>query len=222
MLIEFLFLADIFALDYLVNKQLKNRKLNSYQLMLGYRDFKVLRIPIVVDMRKTPHLLVCGLSNCGKSRMVEYSIRNKRCVLLNAFENDFRWVTAPRVVGNSNILSYLNTLLKNMKFNKEPLYLIFDELLVLCLDKAISNAILDLLAVGRHYNIFVIGISQIGTKENLKFKDLFNTRICFRQVEDSAYKTVLGYMPAKKISEQRQFYIYANFVARGNTYTINS
>lgn len=220
MLKELLFL-DILALDYFINKHLNNRNLSPYQLVLGYRDYKVLRVPIVADMKKTPHLLVCGLSNCGKSRMIEYAIKDKNCVLINVFKDDFKNINAPRICGNSCILEYLNTLLENIQSNSEPLYLVIDELLILCMDKTIVKLILDILAVGRHYNVFLIGITQNATKENLKFKDLFNVRICFRQVEDSAYRTILGYTPLKKIKKQRQFYVYSDFIARGNTYTVN-
>lgn len=221
MLSELLFL-DILALDYFINKQLKERNLNSFQLMLGYRDYKVIRIPVVVNMRKTPHVLVCGLSNCGKSKMIEYAVKDKRCVLINVFPQDFRNILAPRIVGNAYILDYFNSLLKNIKNNKEPLYLVVDEMLVLCMNKAITKAILDILAVGRHYNVFLVGITQNATKENLKFKDLFNVRVCFRQVEQSSYNVVLGYTPEKKIKKQRQFYLYADYIARGSTYSINS
>lgn len=219
---ELLFMVDVFTLDFLINKQLNNRNLSPYQLVLGYRDYKVLRVPIVVDMKKTPHMLVCGLSNCGKTKMIEYTVRNKKCVLINVFPQDFRNIVALRILGNAYILDYLNTLLKDIQSNKEPLYLVIDEMLVLCMDKAITKAILDILSVGRHYNVFLIGITQTATKENLKFKDLFNVRVCFRQVEESSYRVVLGYSPEKKIKKQRQFYVYSDFVARGSTYTINS
>ena len=59
------------------------------------------------------------------------------------------------------------------------------------MDKGITKAITDLLAIGRHYNIFLVGISQQGTKESVKFKDLFNSRICFSQVEESSYRSVI-------------------------------
>lgn len=220
MLKELLFL-DILTLNYFVNKLLKDRNLSPYQLRLGYKDYKVLRVPIIVNMKKTPHILVCGLSNCGKSKMIQYAIQDKNCVLINVFKDDFKNINAPRICGNSCILEYLNTLLENIQSNSEPLYLVVDEMLVLCMDKAITKAILDILAVGRHYNVFLIGITQTATKENLKFKDLFNVRICFRQVEESSYRVVLGYSPTKKIKKQRQFYVYSDFIARGNTYTIN-
>jgi DNA segregation ATPase FtsK/SpoIIIE-like protein len=95
-----------------------------------------------------------------------------------------------------------------------------DELLILCMDNKIEKAIMNLLAVGRHYNIFLIGICQLGTKEIIKFKDLFNTRICFRQVEESSYRAVLGYSPEDKQLQKREFYYYSDEVGKGYTYDV--
>lgn len=100
------------------------------------------------------------------------------------------------------------------------MYIVIDELLVLCIDKNITKMIADLLAIGRHYNVFIIGISQQGTKEAVKFKDLFNARVCFRQVEESAYRSVLGYSPEDKQLKKREFYLYSDEINRGYTYSI--
>lgn len=223
MIREFILFADILGLDYFINKKLYDRKLNDYQLLLGYRDFFVLRVPVVVDMSVTPHLFVCGLSGNGKTKMIENAIKDKHVVLINTFQGDFKNIAAPRILGNENILKYLNNLLVNIKSNKrnKPLYLVIDELLVLCIDKSITKVIMDILAVGRHYNIYLIGISQIGTKEAVKFKDLFNARVCFRQVEESSYRSVLGYSPEKKNLRKRQFYLYGTKILKGFTYTVN-
>ena len=201
-----------------------NKPVGDYELKVGYKNMVAFRKPIIVDMRTTPHLFVCGLSGNGKTKMVEYAIQNKKCVLLNAFKKDFKTIKATRVIGSDKILEYLKGLLNSMKLRDEkskPFYVIIDELLVLCTDKNIANAITDILAIGRHHNIFIIGISQIGTKEAVKFKDLFNARICFRQVEESSYRTVLGYSPENTHLKKREFYLYGDEIGKGYTYSIN-
>lgn len=201
-----------------------NKPVGDYELKVGYKNMVAFKKPIIADMRVTPHLFVCGLSGNGKTKMVEYAIQNKKCVLINAFKKDFKTIEATRVIGNNKVLEYLRGLLNSMKLRDEkskPFYVVIDELLVLCMDKNIANAITDILAIGRHYNIFLIGISQIGTKEVVKFKDLFNARICFKQVEESSYRTVLGYSPEDTNLKKREFYLYANEIAKGYTYSIN-
>ena len=201
-----------------------NRPIGEYELKIGYKTLGILRSPIIVNMENTPHLFVCGLSGSGKSKMVEYAMKNKNCVLLNVFSNNFKAIKGKRIIGNDKILEYLKGLLNSMKLRDEkskPFYVVIDELLVLCMDKAITSAITDILAIGRHHNIFLVGISQIGTKEAVKFKDLFNARVCFRQVEESSYRSVLGYSPEDTQLRKRQFYLYSDELAKGYTYSIN-
>ena len=212
---------DLIALGYCNNKRLQYKTLNQYQLQVGYKNNLIVKKPIVIDMRITPHIFIAGLSGNGKTKMVEYALKDKKVVLINVFEEDLKFFKSSwRINGNDNILKYLNNLLKNIKRHERPLYIIIDEMLVLCNDKAISKAIADILAVGRHYNIFVIGISQLGTKESIKFKDLFNSRICFRQVEESSYRVVLGYSPENTKVKKREFYYYSDNVGKGKTYTV--
>lgn len=193
---------------------------DSFILTIG-KDVKGKLINI--DMRVTAHLLVCGLSGNGKSKMVEYSLKNKDCILFNVYSDNFQTIKSKKINGNDKILKYLNRFYQNMLIqrdeNSSPLYLVFDDMLVLCFDKKIVEVILKLLSVARHHNVFLIGISQIGTKESVKFKDLFNTRVCFRQVEDSSYKSVLGYTPDNLKLNKREFYYYSADVGKG--YTIN-
>ena len=222
MISEILLGADLLALRYFNNLRLEQKEVNQYQLKLGYIR-GIVNKPILVDMRITPHLFVVGLSGSGKSKMVEKAIQKKNVVLINAFKDDFKTIQAKRVLGNVNILKYLNELLQSVRGGKKwtrPLYIVIDELLVLCIDKNITKMIADLLAIGRHYNVFIIGISQQGTKEAVKFKDLFNARVCFRQVEESAYRSVLGYSPEDKQLKKREFYLYSDEINRGYTYSI--
>lgn len=192
---------------------------DDYKLVLGYSG-KLVKKPIIVDMRSTPHLLCCGLSGQGKSRCIEYAIKGKDVVLLNAFYDDFKTIKGRRIVGNENILKYLESLVKEPYKREKPLYIVIDELLVLCIDKKISNAIKDLLAVGRHYNIFCFGISQRGTKSDLSFKDLFNARMTFRQVEGSSYSAILGYSVEDKRLKKREFVLASDDIYKGMTYDV--
>lgn len=199
----------------------KNKKLlDQYTLLIGYSG-KLLKKQIVINMKITPHLLVCGLSGSGKSKMVENAISDKKnIVLLNAFEDDFTSIKGRRINGNENILNYLKSIVEEPYKRIEPLYIVIDELLVLCMDKKVNKAIADLLAIGRHYNIFVIGISQRGEKTELPYKNLFNSRVCFRQVEESSYRAILGFSPEDKKIKHREFYLYSDEISKGKTYDL--
>lgn len=196
------------------------KEFDKYSLLIGYSG-KFIKKQIIVNMRITPHLLVCGLSGSGKSKMVENSIKFKRSViLLNSFEDDFKSLKCNRINGNENILKYLNSLLDKPYKRDIPFYVVIDELLTLSLDKKINKAIIDLLAVGRHYNIYIVGISQRGEKTDLPYKNLFNARVCFRQVEESSYRAILGFSPGYKNLKHREFYLYSNEISRGKTYDL--
>lgn len=192
----------------------------EYFLTIGYSGLFIKK-PIRVNMRITPHLLVCGLSGSGKSKMIESAIVGKKnVILLNVFEDDFTSTRGRRINGNENILKYLQEIIKEPYKRQEPLYIVIDELLVLCMDKKVNKAIADVLAIGRHYNIFLIGISQRGEKTELSYKNLFNSRVCFRQVEESSYRAILGFSPEEKQLKHREFYLYSDEIARGKTYDL--
>lgn len=194
-----------------------NIKESDYTLTVGYSG--ILRRKIVVDMKLTPHVLVCGLSGQGKSKCVEYAMKNKNCVILNAFREDFTSIKCLRINDIEQILEYLESI--KYVYNNKPLYIVIDEMLVLCLNKKINNAILNLLATGRHYNIFIIGISQKGTKQDIPFKDLFNARLTFRQVEASSYAAILGYYPEDNLKlNKREFVLFSDNIYRGRTYDL--
>ena len=192
---------------------------DDYVLVIGHAK-GLFKTPITVDMRTTPHLLCCGLSGQGKSRCIEYAIKDKDVILLNAFKDDFKAVKARKIIGNENILHFLENIIKEPYKRDKPLYIVIDELLVCCTDKKINNAIKDLLAVGRHYNIFVIGIAQRGTKTDLSFKDLFNSRMTFRQVESSSYQAILGCSIEDKKLNKREFILMSDDLYCGKTYDI--
>ena len=192
---------------------------NDYVLVIGYTK-GLFKTSITVNMRTTPHVLCCGLSGQGKSRCIEYAIKDKDVILLNAFKDDFKAVKARKIIGNENILHFLENIIKEPYKRDKPLYIVIDELLVCCTDKKINNAIKDLLAVGRHYNIFIIGIAQRGTKTDLSFKDLFNARMTFRQVENSSYQAILGCSIEDKRLNKREFILMSDDIYYGKTYDI--
>ena len=125
--------------------------------------------------------------------------------------------------GNENILAYLETCLEGRTNNSETHYILIDELLVLIKDKKIEKALYDLLAMARHYNVYIICISQEGTKEVIKFKNLFNVRICMRTLEEASIRAVLGCSIPNDdpVLKQREFYIADNQgLRRGKTYDL--
>ncbi len=203
----------------LKDKPYKKVALSPYKLLLGH-SYKG---NIIADMRINPYLLICGLGGSGKTQMAKTIINNLEnadIVILNAYKDDFKAYEGLFINGDKNILEYLNSCLEMNIERCRPMYLLIDELIVLCRNKEISKAITDLLAVARHSNIYIIGISQIGTKEQLKFKDLFNSRVCMKFIENSAYQTVLG-CGVDGALKQREFYLYSDGLYRGKTF-INS
>jgi DNA segregation ATPase FtsK/SpoIIIE-like protein len=194
--------------------------LTDEQLLIGYQEKYWIKYPIIANMKKTPHIFVSGLSNSGKTCMIEHAIKGKDVILVNIFRDDFKSIKTRRINGNDNILKFFEAIIKDIYYREKPLYIVMDELLVLCMDTKITKAIMELLAVGRHYNIYLIGICQLGTKENVKFKDLFNVRICFKQVEESSYRAVLGYSPEERDLKQRQFLFYSDQIGLGYTYDV--
>ena len=192
-------------------------KESEYTLKLGYN---ILHIPIIVDMKKMPHLLIVGLSNSGKSKIAEYALRGKDCILLNTFRDDYKSIKGRRIVGNDKILRYLQNTLSNIYYRDKPFFILIDEILVLSKDKKINTAIQDLLSIARHYNIFLICISQAGQKECVSYKHLFNCRLCMRMVNSADYSVVLGVTPDNTTLVQRQFYLLSDDLYKGTSYLL--
>lgn len=193
-------------------------ELPSTTIVLGY-DRK--GEPIMVDMKKTPHIGVQGTSNTGKSKMVELALsnlKNVELVLLNCFNDDFTSIKARRINGNENILVFLKGLVLNPYVRKRPLYLVLDELNVLGKDKKINEAIIDILAQARHYNIYLIALGQTLLKENCPYKHLFNVRVTFRAIDKSSISAFLGCTVENTKLNQREFICYSDNVYRGKSY----
>lgn len=189
-------------------------------MLLGYKDTGEL---LTADMLKMAHVGIVGLSLSGKSKMVEVALNNLigvDIVLLNVFRNDFRSVRARRINGDENILLFLNSLLEHPYVRDRPLYLVIDELNLLSDNKDINKAVGNLLKAARHYNIYLICMAQDMVKESVKFKNLFNIRICFRCVEESSYRAFLGVTVPEGNLLPREFYCLSDGLYKGYTYTI--
>ena len=201
--IYFLLAVILYSLLNKLNGNKEVRKFDKdYCLVVGYKGI-VKKKSIIVDMRTTPHLLVCGLSGSGKTKCIEYAIKDKRVIILNAFKDDFKSINCPKINGENNIINVLMNCCK--QYQEKPLYIVIDELLVLCNNKKINKCILDILAVARHYNVYLIGIAQRGLSVDMSFKNLFNARLCFRQVEETSYRAILGYSIDNPNLQKREF-----------------
>ena len=195
----------------------KQVQLQNRELLLGYNQQGY----IIADMGKYPHLLISGLSNQGKSKMVNYMLKNlgdrANILVLNGFKEDYRGFTL--VQGTKAIQRRIEAILKDKEIRIKPLYLILEEMQSISKDKKLQEQLKELLSMGRHYNIFVIGIIQNATKENCSFKDLFNCRCSFRQIDSSSYSVCLGTSVEKGL-EQREFYFLDSNLVKGYTFSI--
>ena len=200
--------------DFLDYKQVQ---LQDRELLLGYNQQGY----IIADMGKYPHLLISGLSNQGKSKMIYYMLKNledrANILVLNGFKEDYRGFTL--VQGTKAIQRRIEAILKDKEIRSKPLYLILEEMQSISKDKKLQEQLKELLSMGRHYNIYCIGIIQNATKENCSFKDLFNCRCSFRQIDSSSYQVCLGTSVEKGL-EQREFYFLDSNLVKGYTFNI--
>ena len=200
--------------DFLDYKQVQ---LQDRELLLGYNQQGY----IIANMGKYTHLLISGLSNQGKSKMIYYMLKNledrANILVLNGFKEDYRGFTL--VQGTKAIQRRIEDILKDKEIRIKPLYLILEEIQSISKDKKLQEQLKELLSMGRHYNIFVIGIIQNATKENCSFKDLFNCRCSFRQIDSSSYQVCLGTSVEKGL-EQREFYFLDSNLIKGYTFSI--
>ena len=204
--------------ELLVNKL---RKKGKHCLTLGYKRRLGMKCDIVVDMAKTPHCLISGISGSGKSMMALYALKEKRNVyLLNAFPSDFQGLSCKRIFKPDEMLKFLTGLVEKPRYYEEGMWICIDEGLVLCTsDKKYSKAIMDLLAVCRHYNIWVIFLTQTSNKNEIPFKNLFGVRCCLRSIDPSAVSVTLGCNVDVKLNP-REFAVYHTELEVGKTYTV--
>lgn len=212
----------------LVTKEIKGLKqplmlLNEYELLLGY-DFK--GNPIIANMGDTPHLGVVGTSKMGKSVCIEMAlqaIQDKiNILMINCFADDFKSLQGRRINDNQAIKEALEEELNNKEWRERSLYIIIDEYNVLSKTvKKIDDVIQGLLAQGRHFNVFIICIMQLGNKEDCKFKNLFNCRLAFKTIEKQTISAFLGCPVSDTNMKRQEFYLYHTELVRGRSYDKN-
>lgn len=200
--------------------RMPNIKLEPYKFLVGYQEDES---ALVVDMKVTPHLLITGLSGQGKTgllRGIIKSITNADVILCNGFADDFEGLDVNHLLGEEDIYNLIQNLLDAKEILKRPLYIILEELGTIQ-DKKLLKAIQEILMIGRHYNIYLIGIIQVSKAEDVKFKTFFNARLTFRQVDDSSYRVVLGASPKDDAPLcKREFYLLTDSLYKGRTYTV--
>lgn len=212
----------------LVTKDIKGLKqplmlLTPYQLLFGY-DFK--GDPIIADMSSTTHLGVVGTSKMGKSVCIEMALQVIQeqidILMINCFSDDFKSLQGRRINENEAMKEVLEEELNNKEWRERPLYILIDEYNVLSKTvKKIDDVIQGLLAQGRHFNVYLIIIMQLGNKEDCKFKNLFNCRLAFKTIEKQTISAFLG-CPVQDTNLQRQeFYLYHTELIRGRSYDKN-
>ena len=192
--------------------------LNSHQLLLGH-DFK--GTPIIADMRKTPHAIITGLSNTGKTYLVKTIIKNldTNVLMLNAFQEDYKDLdNIIHIEGEEAILKRLESFLNNTYKREKPVYIFFEELATIK-NKKIIQTLKELLCIARHFNLFLIGLIQISTKEELQCKSYFNARVSFKQVDSSSYQVALSTSISEPL-QKREFYLFSDDLYKGKTYLL--
>lgn len=192
------------------------------KIILGYSGMFVKK-PIELDFRVFPSLSITGISNCGKSKMVEFIMKNNSMdkVLINAYKDDFKGVKCRRITDIEKIEKYLDYLLKGRKA-EEPLLLIFDECLTLMSYKNIAKKLHTLLTKNRHMNVYVICIFQELNKTIVPFKSLFTARVVMRQIQVSDVNSALGTtLEEYKPLQNRDFILLSDDLYRGKTYDIS-
>lgn len=195
--------------------------ISDYELIVGHSQ-NVGKKPITVDLKVFPSFAITGISNCGKSKLVEYMLMNTKLpiVLINAYEDDFKNVNCRRIVEVEAIAEYLDYLL-NEKDNEQPVLVVFDEALTLMSYKNIAKKIHTLLTKNRHKKIYVVAIFQELNKTIVPFKSLFTARLTMRAIQVSDINSALGttiedYKPLKN----REFILLSDDLYWGKTYDV--
>lgn len=223
MISELMIIAGIYYTYRLLRKEKYSYiELSNNQLLIGFDKFKR---PIVADMNICPHILISGLPNNGKSKCVYVMLKNLRkanIVIYGGFKEDYLDISYREIIGEDNLNTFLDSILNNLYKREVPLYIVLEELGTIR-NKKTKDKIQELLCIARHYNIYIIGVIQIATKENCSFKDLFNTRITFKQIGEQNYRVILG-MPIEegyRNLQQREFIMLSDKLCRGKTFIVD-
>lgn len=212
---------------YFCYKLLREEKYNyvdlpNTQLLIGFDKLKRL---IIADMLICPHVLISGLPNSGKSKCVYIILKNLRkanIIIYSGFKEDYKGINYREIIGEDNLNAFLDSILNNLYKREVPLYVVLEELGTIR-NKKTKDKIQELLCVARHYNIYIIGVIQIATKENCSFKDLFGVRISFKQIGEQNYRVLLGINVEEEYRNlrQKEFIMLSNNLCKGKTFLVD-
>lgn len=195
-------------------------KLSPYELLIGY-NYK--DIPIVIDMKITPHLAIVGISNNGKTKGVEqmlYNLEGATIDILNSMDKDYIQFKDNKINGDDNIIDYLYHISHDEEVREIPHYIVIDEYNVLSHLKGFDDIITDLLRQARHRNIFIILIAQQLQLDYCPFRDLFNSRLCFKQLNKQFIFSFIGHSVENTNLKQREFILLHQKLEYGKTYKL--
>ena len=190
-------------------------------LILGYTGLLIKR-PVTLDLKVFPSLSITGISNCGKSKLVQYLMQNNHMdkVLINAYADDFKGVKCRRIIDIEKIERFLDYLLEERNSNTS-LLVVFDECLTLMSYKNIAKKLHTLLTKNRHKQIYIICIFQELNKTVVPFKSLFTARLVMRQIQASDVNSALGTtLEEYKPLQNREFILLSDNLYKGRTYNV--
>ena len=206
---------SVLAVTLTIKELIKHLKIPRLQRNSPY----VLRCKsMIINNKISPHTIIVGNSGQGKSKLAEYLVKDRNDIdvtLINCYPDDFASLTnVKRLTEIAEIMDYLGSILNTV--HETPLYLVVDEVLALSMqDKKINKLLTSIVAKGRHHAVFLIVIAQYGTREELPFKNLVGNRIAFSMIEESNYKTILGFAPENTQLKAREFvYLSSNGTGR--------
>lgn len=222
MLNELLITSTLFFIFILLKtEEYKFVELDNTKLLIGYSCFKK---KIIADMIVTPHILVSGLPNQGKSKLIRQMLINLRganIIIYGGFKEDYKGIHYRNLKNEEELNIFLDNILNNLYVRKEPLYVVIEEISTIR-NKKVKEKIQELLCIARHYAIYVIGVIQIATKENCIFKDLFGVRISFKQIGEQNYRVLFGMTIDEKYRNlnQQEFIMLSDRLVHGITYCL--
>lgn len=188
-------------------------------LIIGH-DNSIFRRPISVDLGVFPSLSISGISNCGKSKMVEYILTHTSLpiTLVNAYDEDYKDIKCNRI-SLDETEDYLDRLLT--KRTSKRILVVFDECLTIVNNKTLAKKLHTLLTKNRHNRVYILCVFQELNKTLVPFKSLFTARISMRMIQNSDVMSSLGttienYRPL----QNREFILLSDNIYYGRTYDI--
>ena len=194
---------------------------NKYELILGH---DILRKKITLNLKEFPSLSITGVTNCGKSCLVNTALmRNKADkVLLNAYDEDYKNIYfKKRITEADQIEAYLDYLLEIDRLDHFTI-IVIDEALSLTAYKKINEKLKVLLSKNRHKNCAIVLLFQELNKTIVPYKSLIAARLTMRLLQQSDYQSALGTSLDTPVALQnREFILVSNNIYRGKSYNLN-